>query len=198
MTDFYELLSARHEKWKEITAKRLQAEELAKEEFSFSPHSLERYDAFRDNSYLNSKYKEEPIVLARDRETQWFVGLSVSLRTNKLIEIDKNFDYQPPSLGKWWKKEISEHEAYRLLQIDLNEQFRRKAVIKKCLADPVRLVYDNTKVKPYCVKVFDGDKYVQVTGWFAVKENAEEVFRRQKREYKIPEKLKKEIDRLNQ
>lgn len=43
---------------------------------------------------------------------------------------------------------------------------------------PVRLVYDNTKLNPWCVEKFDGETYVRVTGWFAKEENAREVYNR--------------------
>ena len=43
---------------------------------------------------------------------------------------------------------------------------------------PVRLVYDNTKLNPWCVEKFDGVTYVRVTGWFAKEENAREVYNR--------------------
>ena len=48
--------------------------------------------------------------------------------------------------------------------------------------DPVKLIYDNTKLKPWCVEKFDGERYVQVTGWFAKEENAREVYNRLVRE----------------
>lgn len=44
--------------------------------------------------------------------------------------------------------------------------------------NPIRLIYDNTKLKPWCVVKFDGEEYVQVTGWFAKEENARTVYNR--------------------
>ncbi len=52
----------------------------------------------------------------------------------------------------------------------------------RAMENPVKLIYDNTKLKPWCVEKFDGQRYVQVTGWFAKEENAREVYNRLVRE----------------
>lgn len=53
---------------------------------------------------------------------------------------------------------------------------------ERAMQDPIKLIYDNTKLKPWCVVKFDGERYVQVTGWFAKEENAREVYNRLVRE----------------
>ena len=63
------------------------------------------------------------------------------------------------------KKEEQEREEY----------LARAAEHGYAMRNPVRLIYDNTKLKPWCVEKYDGQRYVQVTGWFAKEENARTV-----------------------
>ena len=43
--------------------------------------------------------------------------------------------------------------------------------------EPVKLIYDPSKAKPWCVQEWNGIRYVQVSGWFAKEENARKVYR---------------------
>ena len=48
--------------------------------------------------------------------------------------------------------------------------------------EPIILVHDSTKLKPWCVMKWNGRKYEQATGWFAKEENARIVYERLKEE----------------
>lgn len=165
----------------------------------FSKKDLDVYDAFERS--CNTSYP----VIARDRESQWCIYLQLDLKSARLVETDSySLNWQSS-----FRYDIGQDYAYDILNKDLDT--RRKAekekrdigqayvkktqkFVKEALANPVKLIYDNTKVKPYCVKVFDGYNYVQVSGWFAVKENAEKVYQRQLKEYKKPDKLLMDIE----
>ena len=43
--------------------------------------------------------------------------------------------------------------------------------------NPIKLVYDPTKARPWCVQKWNGVRYVQVSGWFANEENARKVYK---------------------
>ena len=73
------------------------------------------------------------------------------------------------------KKEEKEREEYQA----------RAAEHGYAMRNPIRLIYDNTKLKPWCVEKYDGQRYVQVTGWFAKEENARAVYDRLKRETSV-------------
>ena len=61
-------------------------------------------------------------------------------------------------------------------QLKQQEAEEKEAERLQAEKEPIKLEYDPTKAKPWCVQEWNGVRFVQVSGWFAKYENAEKVY----------------------